>query len=315
MKVIVTGAAGYVGAQTVLALHDAGHEVLSIDVAPLPPAIAAVCSQFLLQDFASSTALNWIQHYRPQAVIHCAALSTVGPSMTDPAGYYDVNVVKTKQLIDTVREIAGARFVFSSSAAVYGEPIMTPCHEVDPCDPINPYGETKLVIERMLANYYRAYGQEYVAFRYFNVAGADSAGRAGPHSDGSHIIERALQSVRQQQVFELYGTDYPTADGTCVRDYVHVEDVACAHVMALDHQVESGVYNLGSDRGVSNREVIAAVEKVTGHAVTVVEAVRRSGDPAQLTASPARWIRTTNGAWQAHSLDDMIASAWKWYQQ
>lgn len=314
MKVVVTGAAGYVGAQTVLALHDAGHEVMAIDVAPLPPAIAAVCSQFLLQDFACVTALDWIQFHEPQAVIHCAALSTVAPSMNNPSSYYDTNVVGTKHLIDTVRQMPGVRFVFSSSAAVYGEPIMTPCHEVDPCEPINPYGETKLVIERLLANYFRAYGQSYVAFRYFNVAGADSQGRAGPHLDGSHIIERALQSVLKRQVFELYGTDYPTRDGTCVRDYVHVEDVAQAHVMALDRQVESGVYNLGSDRGVSNREVIAAVERATDHAVTVLEADRRPGDPAQLTASPERWIRTTNGAWQTHSLDDMIASAWQWYQ-
>lgn len=315
MKVCVTGAAGYVGSQTVLALSDAGHEVLAIDHVPLPKAVSAVCAQQLIQNFASDTALDWIRYHQPQAVIHCAAESTVGPSMTNPSSYYDVNVVGTKRLIDTVRQMPGVKFVFSSSAAVYGEPIMTPCHEVDPCEPINPYGETKLVIERLLASYFRAYGQEYVAFRYFNVAGADSQGRAGPHRDGSHIIERALQSVIQGTMFELYGTNYPTRDGTCVRDYVHVEDVAQAHVMALDTSVESGVYNLGSDLGVSNLEVISAVERVTGHTLTVKPCAQRAGDPAQLTASPTRWVTTTKGLWQAQSLDSMIASALAWYQQ
>jgi UDP-glucose-4-epimerase GalE len=315
MKVVVTGAAGYVGSQTVLALSDAGHEVLAIDHVSLPKAVSAVCAQQLIQNFASDTALDWVRYHQPQAVIHCAAESTVGPSMTNPSSYYDVNVVGTKRLIDTVRQMPGVKFVFSSSAAVYGEPIMTPCHEVDPCEPINPYGETKLVIERLLASYFRAYGQEYVAFRYFNVAGADSQGRAGPHRDGSHIIERALQSVIQGTMFELYGTNYPTRDGTCVRDYVHVEDVAQAHVMALDASVESGVYNLGSDLGVSNLEVISAVERVTGHTLTVKPCAQRAGDPAQLTASPTRWVTTTKGLWQAQSLDSMIASALAWYQQ
>lgn len=315
MKVVVTGAAGYVGSQTVLALSDAGHEVLAIDHVSLPKAVGAVCAQQLIQNFASDTALDWVRYHQPQAVIHCAAESTVGPSMTNPSSYYDVNVVGTKRLIDTVRQMPGVKFVFSSSAAVYGEPIMTPCHEVDPCEPINPYGETKLVIERLLASYFRAYGQEYVAFRYFNVAGADGQGRAGPHRNGSHIIERALQSVIQGTTFELYGTDYATRDGTCVRDYVHVEDVAQAHVMALNSDIESGVYNLGSDQGVSNLEVLAAVHRVTGQAVTVQHCDRRLGDPEQLTASPARWIATTKSGWKPQSLDSMIFSAWTWYQQ
>lgn len=315
MKVVVTGAAGYVGSQTVLALSDAGHQVWAIDRLALPAAVAAVCDKQLIQDFGSDTALDWIRYHRPQAVIHCAAASTVGPSMTNPSSYYDVNVVATKRLIDTVRQLPGCRFVFSSSAAVYGEPIMTPCHEVDPCEPINPYGETKLVIERLLASYFRAYGQSYVAFRYFNVAGADSQGRVGPHVDGSHIIERALQSVKQGTTFELYGTDYPTPDGTCVRDYVHVEDVAQAHVMALDAKIEPGVYNLGTDQGHSNRQIIDAVLRVTQQSPVVIEAPRRAGDPAQLTASPARWIAATKGAWQARSLDSMISTAWAWYQQ
>jgi UDP-glucose 4-epimerase len=311
-RVVVTGAAGYIGRQTVLALLDAGHQVLGIDTVAVA---AQEHYQHVQEDFSADTALTSIIAFQPHAVIHCAAESTVAPSLVDPAGYYEVNVVKTKHLIDIVRRaLPATRFIFSSSAAVYGEPIMTPCHEVDPCDPINPYGETKLVIERLLAHYYRAYGFDYVAFRYFNVAGADRAGRAGPHYNGSHIMERALGAAQSQQTFELYGTDYPTPDGTCVRDYVHVEDVARAHVMALNLEIETGVYNLGTDHGCSNLEIVNAVQRVTGKTLVIVSAPKRPGDPAMLTASPTRWITATQGQWQPQSLDAMISTAWAWYQ-
>lgn len=317
-RVVVTGASGYIGSQTVLALLDAGHEVLGIDTVAVTAKGVSENSKYqhVLEDFASDLSFKQIVIFRPHAVIHCAACSTVGPSMTDPAGYYETNVIKTKQMIDLVRRtMPRVRIVFSSSAAVYGEPIMTPCHEVDPCEPINPYGETKLVIERMLAHYYRAYGLEYVAFRYFNVAGADRHGRAGPHQHGSHIMERALQAANNNQQFDLYGTDYPTPDGTCVRDYVHVEDVAQAHVMALDNSIEAGVYNLGSDQGHSNRQVIDAITQTIGKSLTVTETARRAGDPAMLTASPARWIAATKSSWKPSGLDVMISTAQAWYQK
>jgi UDP-glucose 4-epimerase len=233
--------------------------------------------------------------------------------MAAPADYYENNVVKTKRLLDAILKVTPrSRFIFSSSAAVYGIPVMTPCDEVDPREPISPYGESKMMTEQMLASYHRAYGLDYVAFRYFNACGADSSGRHGQEPGATHIIARVLESVRDQQPFVLNGTDYATPDGTCIRDYVHVQDIADAHVSALSDTIPAGVYNLGTKTGTSNREIVAAAERITGQRVQLIEGAARPGDPDVLTASNDRF-GAIYPEWRKYTLDDMIAHAWQWY--
>jgi UDP-glucose 4-epimerase len=311
--VIVTGAAGYIGGQTALLLKDAGHEVYGIDRKELPVHLRGVPNGFLYQDFASDVALAWIIAKQPNAIIHCAGTSLVGPSMTDPSEYYNNNVVKTLRLLDIVcKAMPRIKFVFSSSAATYGEPIMLPVHEVDPAEPVSPYGQSKLMVDMMLQSYHRAYGLDYVSFRYFNACGADPQGRHGQAPNGTHLISRVLESTRDDQEFKLNGVDFATADGTCIRDYVHVNDIARAHSLAIYHDVPSGVYNLGSNQGTSNREIIAAAERITGKKLKVVLGEARPGDPPMLTASAAKFGMVA-GEWRHHTLDDMIQHAWNWY--
>jgi UDP-glucose 4-epimerase len=191
---------------------------------------------------------------------------------------------------------------------------MNPCHEVDPKEPISPYGQSKLAVEWMLENYHRAYGLDYVAFRYFNACGADSQGRHGQEPGATHIIARVLESIRDEQEFTLNGIDYATPDGTCVRDYVHVEDIARAHIIALNPGVEVGVYNLGTSQGVSNREIIDAAQTETGQAVIIRVGEKRPGDPPVLTASADRFNRYTS-EWKQFNLEDIVRHAWAWYKQ
>jgi len=315
MNVIVTGSGGYIGGQIMLQLKDAGHTVYGIDKQQPPKHLLGVCNNFLFQDFASDVALSWIIAKQPDAIIHCAGTSLVGPSMNNPSDYYNNNVVKTLRLLDIVKNsLPRTRFIFSSSAATYGEPIMTPCHEVDPCEPVSPYGQSKLMVEQILASYNRAYNLDYVAFRYFNACGADSRGRHGQAPGATHIIARVLESIRDQKEFVLNGDDFPTEDGTCVRDYVHVEDIAGAHVLALDRKIEPGVYNLGSNMGTSNRGIIESALDETQKPLNVTVGARREGDPAVLTASDAKFASVV-GKWRHHTLDDIIHHAWAWYVQ
>lgn len=312
-KIVVTGSAGYIGGQTVLVLKAAGHEVYGIDRREPPQHLAGVCDRFLLQDFASDVALSWIAHYQPSAIIHCAGTSLVGPSVTDPSEYYNNNTAKTLKLLDTVKnQLRDCKIVFSSSAATYGEPLLGECHEVDPCLPVSPYGESKLMIDMMLESYHRAYNLDYVSFRYFNACSADPQTRHGQAPQATHIIARVLESIRDNQEFTLYGNDYSTPDGTCVRDYVHVDDIARAHALALYHKIPAGVYNLGSNTGTSNQEIIAAAERITGKKLKIKLGEKRAGDPPTLLASAAKFGLIA-GAWRHYDLDDMIQHAWKWY--
>ena len=313
MNVIVTGSAGYIGGQTALLLKDAGHTVYGIDRREPHRHLLGVVDKFLLQDFASDIALSWIIAKQPDAIIHCAGTSLVGPSVTDPAEYYNNNVVKTLKLLDIVRKsLPKTRVVFSSSAATYGEPVMIPCSEVDPCEPVSPYGESKLMIDRILESYHRAYRLDYVSFRYFNACGADPQGRHGQEPGATHIIARVLESIRDQREFVLNGNDFPTIDGTCVRDYVHVEDIARAHALALYHKVPAGIYNLGSNMGTTNQQIIEAALDETQQPLNVVVGARRVGDPPMLTASADKF-NLVAGAWRHHDLDAMIQHAWAWY--
>jgi UDP-glucose 4-epimerase len=309
--VVVTGAAGYIGGQIALQLSDAGHNVIGIDRSPLPRHLQG-SMQFVQADIDSDQALMSILKARPTAVIHCAGTSLVGPSVKHPSDYYGNNFVKTKRLADfAIQALPQTRLIFSSSAAVYGEPVLTPCHEIDPAQPISPYGQSKLMTEWLLESYRKAYGLDYVAFRYFNACGADPQGRHGQAPGATHIIARVLESIRDNQEFTLYGNNYPTADGTCVRDYVHVADIANAHILALSGVVPSGVYNLGSNTGTSNHEIIVAAERITGQQLNVTVGPQREGDPAMLTASADQFNSLTT--WRQYTLDDMIQHAWTWY--
>ena len=313
MIVIVTGSAGYIGGQTMLELKDAGHEVYGIDCRQPPAHLRGVPDAFLYQDFASDVALSWIIQKQPNAIIHCAGTSLVGPSVKNPSEYYNNNVAKTLKLLDIVKQsMPRCRLIFSSSAATYGEPIMNPIHEVDPKEPVSPYGESKLMIDMMLESYHRAYGTDYVSFRYFNACGADPKGRHGQEPGATHIIARVLESIRDQKEFVLNGNDFPTEDGTCVRDYVHVDDIARAHALALYHKIPAGVYNLGSNMGTSNHGIIKAALDETQQPLNVIIGEHRAGDPAVLTASAAKFDLVV-GAWRHHDLDAIIKHAWAWY--
>jgi UDP-glucose 4-epimerase len=312
MNVVVTGAAGYIGGQIALQLRDAGHSVTGIDRRPLPQRLQGTMN-FVQADFDSDECYRRLIELRPDAIVHCAGTSLVGPSVKRPSEYYHNNVVKTLNLLNIMlTALPNTRLIFSSSAAVYGEPIITPCHEVDPREPVSPYGESKLMVEQILASYHQAYGLDYVAFRYFNACGADSQARHGQEPGATHIIARVLESIRDNKEFVLNGIDYPTPDGTCVRDYVHVEDIARAHLMALDSAVKPGVYNLGSNTGTSNREIIDAAQQVTSSAVIIRLGEKRAGDPPMLTASAAKFGMAA-GTWKRYELDDMIRHAWAWY--
>jgi UDP-glucose 4-epimerase len=191
---------------------------------------------------------------------------------------------------------------------------MTPCQEEDPPMPISPYGDSKLMVEMMLKSYHQAYGLDFVTFRYFNACGADRLGRHGQRPNATHIIARVLESARNNEPFVLYGTSYPTPDGTCIRDYVHVEDIARAHILAIDRSIPIDAYNLGSNNGSSNRDIIALAREITNKDIQVIEDQPRSGDPAELTASAAKFSLLAQD-WRQHSLRDMITHAWAWYNK
>ena len=315
MTVLVTGASGYIGGQTLLHLRDLGHDVVGIDRREPSKIIIDAASDFFIGSCTLFHARNLIRDCRPDAVIHCAGTSLVGPSITNPREYYENNYYVTKELVDWVLEHSPrTRVVFSSSASVYGTPVMTPCHEVDPISPISPYGESKAMIEWLLASYARAYQLDYVSFRYFNACGADPQTRHGQEPGATHVIARVLESVRDHAPFTIYGEQYPTFDGTCVRDYVHVDDIAHAHALALNPNVGAGAYNLGTGQGHSVRQIVEAVYRVTRQQPDVIVGDARPGDPAELTASADRFGRESG--WRPrYNLDDMIRHAWAWYNR
>lgn len=311
--VIVTGSAGYIGGQTALLLKDAGHDVYGIDRRDPPRHLLGVCDGYLYQDFASDVALSWIISKQPDAIVHCAGTSLVEPSIQNPSEYYNNNVAKTLKLLDIVRRsLPRCRVIFSSSAATYGEPMISACYESDSCVPLSPYGESKLMIDMMLESYRKAYNLNYVSFRYFNACGADPKGRHGQEPGATHLIAKLLEATRDDRQFRIYGDDYPTADGTCVRDYVHVEDIARAHVLALHHTIPAGVYNLGSNSGTSVKQVMERARTIVGKMPYIGVEERRTGDPIELTANSAKFDLAA-GAWRQYSLDDIIQHAWAWY--
>ncbi len=315
MKVLVTGASGYIGGQTAIQLKDQGHTVYGLDWARLPNHLHAldIFDGWIQFDVDSLEARLWLQVNQPDAIIHCAGTSLVGPSIMNPEEYYNNNFVKTKNLLDFLREINWkGRFIFSSSAATYGTPVMNPCQEVDPAEPISPYGESKLMIEWLLRSYNQAYGLDYIALRYFNACGADPQSRHGQAPGATHIIARVLESVIAEQDFMCNGNDYETEDGTCVRDYVHVADIADAHIQALSSTVSLGVYNLGTAAGASNLEVVKTAAHVVNKDIAMIYGPRREGDPAMLTADSTKF-RIAAGWTPKYNLLDVVKHAWAWY--
>lgn len=315
MRVVVTGGAGYIGGQTVLNLLDAGHSVFAIDNSMESNPLSDCGAKWLTGDFAGEVALDSIKRFQPEAIIHCAGTSLVGPSLSNPMLYYENNFVKTKIMLDYLikQQLTNIRVIFSSSAATYGNPVMNPCQEIDPKEPISPYGESKLMIDWMLESYRRAYGLDYVSFRYFNACGADSQARHGQRPGATHIIARVLEALRDRSgAFVLNGRDFETEDGTCIRDYVHVEDLVAAHILAIDSKIPSGVYNLGTNTGYSNLQIIHGAIAVTKQDLSYATGPRRPGDPAQLTADAGKFMRVSG--WRPQwGLEDIIKHAWRWY--
>ncbi len=320
MKVLVAGGAGYIGSQVNADLNRQGHQTVVLD-SLIKGHRAAVTSGKLIQGDISDTELvkSILKTEKIEAVIHFAAHSLVGESVTSPAKYFRNNIGGGQALLDAMIECEVKQIVFSSSAAVYGEPVQTPITEDHPQSPTNPYGFSKLTFEGIMKTYDRAYGLCFMALRYFNAAGADPEGNMGEdHQPESHLIPIVLQAaLGQRGHLELYGTDYPTPDGTCVRDYIHVSDLSQAHLLALEalaRGATSNIYNLGNGLGYSNRQVIETAEQVTGKKIPVQDAPRRAGDPAVLVASSER-IRKELG-WNPRypQLETIIAHAWNWHR-
>ncbi|MGH2351408.1 MAG: UDP-glucose 4-epimerase GalE [Chloroflexota bacterium] len=321
MNVLVTGGAGYIGSVIVEGLVGQGHQVVVVDSlykghrqAVLPPA------ELFDVDLGDRDAVGRLLDERQiEAVVHMAADSLVGESMQRPAKYFRNNVINSLNLAEAMLDAGVTRLVFSSTAAVYGEPDRVPITEDFPLAPTNVYGESKLAFERMLAWFDRARGLKWIALRYFNAAGATD--RLGEdHDPESHLIPIVLQvPLGKREQVPLFGTDYPTPDGTCIRDYIHVVDLAEAHILALDTlargAVASGAYNLGNGTGYSNRQVIEAARRVTGHPIPVAEEPRRAGDPAALVASSERIRRDLGWGPRYPGIDEIVASAWRWHRR
>jgi UDP-glucose 4-epimerase len=320
MAILVTGGAGYIGSHTVLYLIGLGEEVIVLDSLKKGHREAVRNAAFYQGELKDGDLLDEIfTTHQIKAVIHFAADSLVGESVEQPLQYYENNVIGTYHLVKKMVEHQVRKMVFSSTAAVYGNPMNVPIKEEDPTVPTNPYGETKLAIEKMLKWADDAYGLKSVCLRYFNAAGADPKGRIGEdHTPESHLIPIILQTaLGQRKQVSIYGEDYPTPDGSCVRDYIHVMDLAAAHYLALKRlraKEESGIYNLGNGTGYSVKEVIDACLTVTEKNIQAVSAPRRAGDPAILVASSEKARKELGWKPQYHELEQIVAHAWKWHQ-
>ena len=318
MRIFVTGGAGYIGSHVVKALGKEGHELLVYDNLSTGHEWAVLSGRLLRGDLADRTAIREaLRDFRPEAVMHFAASIQVEESVREPLAYYRNNVVHTLNLLEAMRETGTARFLYSSTAAVYGIPETIPVDERAPLRPINPYGASKVMVEHVLADLAAAGDFRYCALRYFNVAGADPEGRIGQaYRDPTHLITRALKAAKgKSPKLSIYGTDYPTPDGTCVRDYIHVDDLASAHLSALDRLMRTGeteIMNCGYGHGYSVREVVDVARKVTGIAFAVEETGRRAGDAPALVADSRR-IRELTGWKPLHDdLEFIIRTAWEW---
>jgi UDP-arabinose 4-epimerase len=319
--VLVTGGAGYIGSHTCKALSRAGYLPVVYDNLVRGHAWAVKWGPLERGDVRDRSKLGDVfRQYEPTAVLHLAGLAYIGESMSDPGAYYDTNVAGSLALIETMREHGCGRMVFSSTCATYGNPDKLPIDEHTPQYPINPYGASKLMVERVLADFERAHAMRFVALRYFNAAGADPDGELGEaHDPETHLIPLVIGAISgRYPAVSIFGDDYDTPDGTCVRDYLHVTDLAAAHVLAL-RALEQGMgrtaYNLGMGRGFSVRDVIAAAERVTGRKVPFSIAPRRRGDPAALVSDATRAGEELGWRPEVIDLDEIVRTAWVWHER
>lgn len=322
MRILVTGGAGFIGSVVAAQLLDAGHEpVVYDDLSKGSRDAIPQTAELIVGNVGDRSVLDALfQNHKFDAVMHFAAFIEAGESMELPERYFRNNTANTLVLLETMVAHRVKRLIFSSTAALYGNPTRTPILETDPLCPANPYGESKLLVERMLQWFHRIHGLSYTSLRYFNAAGA-TTDRGEMHQPETHLIPIVLQvasGVRNQ--IAIFGTDYETPDGTCVRDYIHVSDLARAHVLALTALAEEKmprplIYNLGNGRGFSVREVIAVARKVTGHAIPALETDRRPGDPAILIASSEKIRQQLGWTPDFPELEIMVQSAWEWYRR
>ena len=316
--ILVAGGAGYIGSHMVALLKREGYEVLVADNLCTGHAEAVSGAKLLVGDVRDREFMERVfSEHTIDGVINFAAFSLVGESVSDPLKYYGNNVAGAQVLLETMVRHGVKNIVFSSTAATYGEPEKQPIEEGDRTEPTNPYGASKLAIEGMLKWCAKAYGIRYAALRYFNAAGADTeAGIGEDHSPESHLIPIVLQvALGKREKVGIFGDDYPTADGTCVRDYIHVRDLAKAHLLSLEYLEkggESGAFNLGSGRGYSVKEIIETARRVTGHPIPAVVEPRRAGDPGVLIASNAK-AKAVLGWQPERSLEEIVADAWTWH--
>ncbi len=318
MKILVTGGAGYIGSHVVKALGEAGHDLVIYDNLSTGHEWALLHGRLVRGDLADRPFITeTLKGFQPEAVIHFAASIQVEESVREPLAYYRNNVINTLNLLEAMGEAGIRRFLYSSTAAVYGIPARIPVDEQAPLRPINPYGASKVMIEQVLADVAHAGDFRYVALRYFNVAGADPEGRIGQaYAKPTHLITRALKTAKgEYPKLAVYGTDYPTPDGTCVRDYIHVDDLASAHLLALNRLSETGeseIMNCGYGHGYSVREVVEMAKKVTGTAFVAEETGRRAGDPPALVADSSLLKRLTGWQPRHDDLEFIIRTAWDW---
>jgi UDP-glucose 4-epimerase len=319
MRVLVTGGAGYIGSVAAGELLQAGHQVVVLDnLSHGHRQAVPKNAELVVADLADRNGLDELFQSRGiDAVMHFAALIEAGESMKAPEQFFRNNTANTLTLLEAMLSAGVKRFVFSSTAALFGNPGRTPIEENDPVHPINAYGESKLLVERMLAWFQQIHGVRYASLRYFNAAGAASPDHGEAHEPETHLIPRILKvALGRLEHVNIFGTDYPTPDGTCVRDYIHVRDLAAAHVLALHALENSGtlIYNLGNGEGFSVRQVVEVARKITGHAIPVVESPRRPGDPAVLIAGSEKIRRELGWKPKLPDLESIVESAWLWHR-
>jgi UDP-glucose 4-epimerase len=320
-KVLVVGGAGYIGSHMVKDLLDTGYDVITLDDLSTGHRELLPGGEFIEGGLGDTALLdNLFSTHTILAVMHFAAFSLVGESVEKPLMYYRNNMAATAELLDSMIRHNVKRFIFSSTAAVYGEPVEIPITESHPCNPTNPYGASKIAVERMLKDCDSAYGFKYISLRYFNAAGADKSGKIGErHRNETHLIPLVLEvAAGRRENIKIFGANYPTPDGTCIRDYIHVSDLTSAHLLALKSLLSGGdsaVYNLGNNRGYSVREVIELARKVTGKPIPAIEADKRPGDPAILIASSDQIKKTLGWKPEYEDLETIIKTAWKWHQK
>lgn len=320
MNVLVTGGAGYIGSQTVRELLEAGYFPVVYDNLSTGHKEAVLGGELVIGDLADTVKLDQVfKKYKPEAVIHFAASIEVEESVKNPAKYFENNIINGLNLLKIMLKNNVKKLVFSSTAAVYGQPKKIPIKENDPKVPINPYGLTKLMFEEILSWYEKAYRLKSISLRYFNASGADPSGQIGQdYPKVTHLISRSLfTALGKYPYLEIFGTDYYTPDGTCIRDYIHVKDLAIAHILTLNALYKnhySSVYNLGCGRGYSVRQVISIAKKITGIDFKIKKSNQRSGDPAKLVASPVLAQKELGFKPKYSDLETIIKTAWSWHK-